>query len=75
MLASQQIEELICLVATLDRPSLVKQFRTFKANFPIDFTPEFLEQQPVERLRHILLAVCLQSQRLPVINAEPAMAA
>ena len=74
MLATQQIEELICLVATLDRPGLVRQFKTYKATFPIDFTAEFLETQPVERLRHILLAVCLQSQRLPVLS-EPPLAA
>ncbi len=75
MLGSQQVEALICLVASLDRPMLVKQFQTYRATFPIDFTPEFLETQPIDRLRHILLAVCLQSKRLPVLSDEPAMAA
>jgi hypothetical protein len=66
MLESHHVEELICLVSSLDKPTLTKQFHTFRANFPVDFTPEFLEGLPLERLRHIFVALCLQAQRVPM---------
>jgi hypothetical protein len=65
MLKSNQIEELICLVSALDREALMRQFVSYQATFPVDFTPEFLNSTPVERLRHIFLALCLQCQRIP----------
>jgi hypothetical protein len=65
MLQPEQVEELICLVSALDRPALVRQFREFRAAFPIDFTAEFLETAELERLRHIFVALCLQSQQMP----------
>ncbi len=65
MLQGEQVEELICLVSAMDRQTLVSQFRQYRATFPLDFTDEFLKTAPVERLRHIFIAVCLQSQHLP----------
>ena len=65
MLSHDQVEDLVDLVCGLDRPALVRQFRIYPSQFPIDFTPDFLEQTPVERLRHIFVALCLQNQRLP----------
>jgi len=65
MLHSQQVEELICLVSSLDRARLIEQFRNYRATFPLDFSDEFLNATPIERLKHIFLAVCLQSQRMP----------
>lgn len=72
MLQSDQIEELICVVAGLDKATLVDQFQNFRASFPIDFTHEFFDTQSVDRLRHIFLALCLEQQRLPQIVAEQA---
>jgi hypothetical protein len=69
MLQSQQVEELICLASMLDRETLVEQFASFQSSFPVDFTPDFLSTQPVERLRHIFVALCLQCQRMPEIAA------
>lgn len=66
------VEELITVVSSLDRNGLLFQFRHYRANFPLDFSDEFLEQQSLERLRHIFLAVCLQSQRLPEFPAAAA---
>lgn len=71
-MAAHEIEELICLVATLDREGLARQFNNYKANFPVDFTPEFLATQPIDRLRHIFLAICLQSKRMPDMPAAMA---
>jgi hypothetical protein len=65
MLQAQQVEELICLVSGMDRQQLLQQFHTYDASFPLDFTPDFLQSASLERLQHIFLAVCLQSQRMP----------
>lgn len=65
MSQSQQVEELICLVSSLDREALVHQFTNYQATFPVDFTKEFLTSTPLDRLRHIFVAMCLQSRHLP----------
>lgn len=65
MLHTQQVEELITLVSTLDRLALLRQFQRYPAPFPVDFTPDFLNGQPVERLRHLFVAICLQCQKMP----------
>ena len=72
MLMPCQIEELIMLVGSLDRATLIQQFDQYQAAFPLDFTPEFLHSTPLERLRHIFVAVCLQSQRMPSEMASEA---
>ena len=69
MLQSQQVERLIMTVSAMDRPALVEQFHSYKASFPLDFTPQFLSSAPLDQLRHIFVAVCLQSQRLPAMAA------
>ena len=65
MLPVEQIEEMIQLVQALDRVALVEQLHHYRANFPLDFSSEFLQGQPTERLRHIFLALCLHTQRMP----------
>ena len=75
MLQSHQVEELIALVSALDRDALVQQFKTYQAAFPIDFTSDFLQTQPLERLQHIFVALCLQQQRMPELDyTSPAAA-
>ncbi|HYE20595.1 MAG TPA: hypothetical protein VEA69_19255 [Tepidisphaeraceae bacterium] len=75
MLESHQVEELICMVASLDKPTLTRQFMTFRGTFPVDFTPDFLQGLPVDRLRHIFVALCLQAQRLPEMESAVEYAA
>ena len=65
MLQAHQVEELVCLVSSLDRQGLSQQFRNYRATFLLDFTNDFLNEQPLDRLRHIFLALCLQCQRMP----------
>lgn len=72
MFQSGEIEELICLVSALDRDALIEQFHSYQAGFPIDFTPEFLQQTSLERLRHIFVALCLQCRRMPDTRMIPA---
>jgi hypothetical protein len=74
MLPSNQIEELIVLVSSLDRTALLRQFAQYPATFPVDFTSDFLDRQPLERLRHLFVAVCLQSQRMPLLQAAESAA-
>ena len=72
MLQAQQVEELICLVSSFDRDQLIQQFITYPATFPLDFTEEFLDSTPLERLKHIFLAICLQTQRMPAAHVAAA---
>ena len=72
MLQPQQVEELICVVSALDRAALARQFREFRATFPLDFTPEFLATADLDRLRHIFVALCLQSQQMPEVGIADA---
>jgi hypothetical protein len=76
MLQVHQVEELMTLVSNLDKAALLRQFRDYPSSFPVDFTPDFLDRQPLERLRHLFVAVCLQSQQMPPgPGAGPAAAA
>jgi hypothetical protein len=65
MLSPQQVEELICLSATMDRESITHRLLSFNGQFPVDFTRNFLADQPLDRLRHIFVALCLQNRHLP----------
>ena len=67
MLQPQQVEDLICLISSLDRGALLDQFHRYRAAFPLDFTDTFLLSLPLDRLRHIFLAVCIQSQHIPTM--------
>lgn len=75
MLAVDQIEELICLLSSWDRPTLIQQFLAYRSQFPVDASPDFLLQLPIEKLRHVFLALCVQNQRLPETPAVAAWAA
>jgi hypothetical protein len=72
MLLPIQIEELISLVGSLDRDGLLRQFDSYQASFPVDFSDEFLTNTPLERLKHIFVALCLQTQRMPGVVASEA---
>jgi len=72
MLNAEQIDEILALVATLDRASLCQLIREYRSSFPLDFTSEFLETVELDRLRHIFVAVCLQCQRMPEVMSEMA---
>ena len=75
MLDAHQVEELICLVSAMDRPELIRQFHDYPGRFPVDFTDDFLQRTPLERLRHIFVALCLQCHHVPEFEAAPPAAA
>ena len=60
--SDQPIEELIQKVVTLDRDACKAELRRFR-NPHIDFTDEYLDQQPLERLRHFVMAACMQARK------------
>ncbi len=66
MLDATQVEELICIVSAMDRDSVIDKLLTLRAGFPVDFTAAFLDRTPLDRLRHILIALCMQTSQLPV---------
>ena len=65
MLAGEQVEELICLVAAMDRDSVVSRMKAFEGSFPLDFTEAFLAETSLDRLRHVFVALCLQQHHVP----------
>lgn len=69
MLEADQIENMMCLLASLDRHRLVQQLHTYPADFPIDFTDEYLATLSTDRLRHLFMAICIQSQRMPELTS------
>jgi len=58
----QPIDELIRDVQTFEREQCVHHIRQFDHPH-LDFSEEFLASQSLDRLRHILMAACLQARR------------
>ena len=65
MLHADEVEELVCLISCFDRATVTRQLLEFHAHFPVDFTADFLLQQTVDRLRHLLFALCMQCRQVP----------
>ena len=77
---SHHVEELISTVSDMDRRTVIDQLlhfpKRYTSRFPTDFTPAFLERINTDRLKHILVALCLKNSHLPaIINPEEAAAA
>jgi hypothetical protein len=72
MLESRQVEDLIRLVSAMDRETIVGKCVGFDGAFPVDFTPEFLARLPIDKLRHIFVALCIQNSHVPVDEAATA---
>ncbi len=67
MLRSHDSERVMEIIESLDREQVIDQLRRCPARFPIDFTDEWLRTQPLEELRHVLAAVCIQCDVIPQI--------
>ena len=71
-------ESWLTTIAVMGRDELVRQFRSYPAPFPIDFTDEFLAGQSLDRLRHVFAGLVLHCGIAPRTNEpdhERAMAA
>ncbi len=73
MLQTEQVETLLRMIGRMDRTTLAKKLAEIRTSFPVDFTPEFIETTDLDRLRHIYVALCLQSRQMPG-DAESAAA-
>jgi len=60
-----QMEDLISMVNAMPRQQLKAKFRAFRGSFPVDFTDDFLDSVPLDRLQHIFVALCMQNNSLP----------
>ena len=64
MLSAMQVEDLNDAIQQMDRDQVCHYLTNFPARFPIDFTPEFFNREPISRLRHILFGLCLHNQKM-----------
>ncbi len=72
MLTPQTTEQVLRVVERMDRKQIIEQMRKCPARFPIDLTDQWLQTQPIEELRHVLAAICIQCEVMP---EDPARAA
>lgn len=64
MLSADQVEDLNDSIQQMEREQVCYHLSHFPARFPIDFTPEFFNREPISRLRHILFGLCLHNQKM-----------
>ncbi len=57
------MEQMVDRIAGLSRAEATEQLLGFKADFPMDFTRDYLDRLPLERLQHLLLAAHLYRSR------------
>ncbi|MCK4627929.1 MAG: hypothetical protein KAT56_02935 [Sedimentisphaerales bacterium] len=56
-------ELLACSIAEMSLDQVKRELLHFDGRFKLDFTEDYLNQQPVDRLRHILMAARMQQSR------------
>ena len=62
MTMDEPIDQLLTRVYELDRDHCKAALRRFHRP-TLDFSDEFLNMQSLDRLRHILMAACLQARK------------
>ncbi|MEM8875671.1 MAG: hypothetical protein AAGD32_15605 [Planctomycetota bacterium] len=65
MLSENEVNHAITDIAEMGRNALIDALRDYDAQFPVDFSDEFLQTVEEDRLRHIFVALVLHCQRLP----------
>jgi hypothetical protein len=61
MAAKWSFEQFATSIARMDKAELKQQIKTFPGHFRLDFTEDYLNTAPVDRLRHILLAAMINA--------------
>ncbi len=56
MVSRKDFEQAADAIGQLGRDELTSRIKSFHGRFRLDFTSDYLANQPVDRLRHILLA-------------------
>jgi len=72
MLPPQKAKSVLSIVERLDRRQIIHQMRACPARFAIDLTDNWLQTQPIDELRHVFAAICIQCDVMP---EDPARAA
>ena len=62
MPSEDALEQLLASVPTLDRDACKRELRQFPEPH-LDFSDEYLDKLPLDYLRHLLLAACLQARK------------
>ena len=62
MAAKWSFEQFATSIARMDKAELKQQIKTFPGRFSLDFTEDYLNTAPVDRLRHILLAAMINAK-------------
>ncbi|MFA5424505.1 MAG: hypothetical protein WC374_11685 [Phycisphaerae bacterium] len=63
MVSRDDFEQAASAIAQLNREELASRIKHFQGRFKLDFPQEFLSSQPVDRLRHILLAAVMTKKK------------
>ena len=64
-MVGREFQSITDKIAEMDRASLIEALRGLECDFKLDFDEEFFAGVSIERLRHILLAVCMHAHELP----------
>lgn len=62
MAKNRDFEATATSIAALGREELIQRIGGFRGRFKLDFTDEYLNGLPVERLKHILLAALINKK-------------
>ena len=62
MAASWSFEQFTTSIARMDKAELKRKIKSFPGRFRLDFTDDYLNAAPADRLRHILLAAMINAQ-------------
>jgi hypothetical protein len=61
MTSREYFERTATTLASLGRNELKRRIKNFRGRFRLDFTETYLNEMPVDRLRHILLAALVNA--------------
>ena len=67
---ADQLNDVLVAIATMDRATLIEQFHTYPAPFPIDFTEAFLQSQSLDKLRHVFAGLVMHCRVSPQLHAR-----
>ncbi len=61
MAAKWSFEQFATSIARMDKAELKQRIKGFPGHFRLDFTDDYLNAAPADRLRHILLAAMINA--------------
>ncbi len=63
MASRDHFEQTATSISSLNREELKRRIKNIKGRFRLDFTDDYLENLPVDRLRHVLLAALINNRQ------------